>query len=151
MKFSIKPLLFLLAVLAFSFFACDDDEDTQTPADFLTGTSCWTQVKIELYNDSTNSWLTFLNFPPDCSKDDCILFNGDNTLVMDRGMAKCDSTETQIITGTWSLGADGSTVTFVRDDLGNILIYTVTELSGSKMVVENDFLGSKSRDTYEAR
>lgn len=149
MKFSIISLLFLLTVTAFSFTACDDDEDTQTPEDFLTGTSCWTQVKGEWYIDSTNTWLAF--YLPDCADDDCLQFKNDNTWIKDIGVEKCDTTEAQTMEGAWKLSADGNTVTFTRNDLGNFLIYTVTELSESKMVVETDFLGSKSRDTYEAK
>lgn len=80
MKFSINPLFLLLAVLAFIFFACDDDDDdTQIPEDFLTGTSCWTQVKGEWYIDSTNSWLVF--YLPDCADDDCLQFKNDNSWI----------------------------------------------------------------------
>lgn len=80
-----------------------------------------------------------------------IVFSSKMTTRGLRGIEKCDSTEAQTMEGTWQLSADGNTITYTRNDLGNFLIYTVTELSESKMVVETDFLGSKNRETYEAK
>lgn len=146
MKFSIKSLLFLLAVSAFSFVACNDDEDTQTPEDLLTSASCWSPVKDEIFNPQTNQWED--QGVDDCTKDDCTKLNSDKTVSFDEGATKCDPSDPQTSTGTWSLSADGKTLTITVDN--ETVPGTVVELTSSKLVLEVEFLGIKFRSTLQS-
>ena len=143
MKFSTTNFLLFLAVAAMSFVACKKDA---TPEDMLTGQSCWAQVKSETYNDATSQWE--VDLIDDCTKDDCTEFKSDKTLTFDEGATKCDPSSPQSSTGTWSLSADGQTLTVTQD--GFTLPFALIELSSSKLVLESDFLG-KTRITFQSK
>lgn len=145
MKFSIKFPLLLLAVAAFSFTACKDD-DEKSPEELLTAASCWSPTKDELYNVATNQWED--QGVDNCTKDDCTKLNSDKTVSFDEGATKCDPSDPQTSTGTWSVSADGKTLTLAID--GQSLGGTIVELSASKMVVEYEFFGIKFRSTWAA-
>ncbi len=143
MKFSIKTLLLLLAVSAFTVTACKDDESNE---DKLTAASCWKNTKSETYDPTTNVWTE--DVLDDCDKDDCTRFNADKTMTFDEGATKCDPADPQTSTGSWSLSADGSTLTVSDPGSGFSFAGQITELSSSRLVVEIDILGFKSRITF---
>ncbi len=146
MKFTLKPLL-LLAVAAFSFASCDkDDDDGKSSDELLTSVTCWSPVKDELYNPATSTWED--QGVDDCTKDDCTNFKSDKTIAFDEGATKCDPSDPQTSAGTWSLSADGKTLTLTQDGIS--FNGTVVELSASKLVLEYDILGFKSRSTLQA-
>lgn len=148
MKFSLKSLLLLLAVSAAAFFvACKKDDNNKSPEDTLTSVSCWAPSKDELFNPATNQWED--QGVDACSQDDCITLSSDKTVSFDEGATKCDPTDPQTATGTWSLSADGKTLTVVID--GDTTFGTVVELTSSKLVLESEFLGIKFRSTLVAR
>ena len=146
MKFPIKSLLLLLAVSAFSFVACDDDDDNQSSEELLTSASCWSPVKDELFNPATSQWED--QGVDDCTKDDCTKLNSDKTVTFDEGATKCDPNDPQSSTGTWSVSADGKTLTVTVD--GETTSGTIVELSSTKLVLEVEFLGVKFRSTLQA-
>ena len=47
----------------------------------------------------------------DCNKDDTFKFNADKTLVQDAGAIKCNTSDPQTQTGTWSLNSDQTKLT----------------------------------------
>ncbi len=143
MKFSIKTLLLLLAVSAFTVVACKDDESNE---DKLTAVSCWKNTKSETYDPTTNTWTE--DVLDDCDKDDCTRFNADKTLTFDEGATKCDPTDPQTSSGSWSLSSDGTTLTINDPTSGLTLTGKITEISSSKLVLEIDILGFKSRVTF---
>lgn len=145
MKFSLKTLL-ILALAATTFASCKKDDDGSSAEDNLTGASCWSPVKDELYNSATSAWED--QGVDNCTKDDCTKFNSDKTIAFDEGATKCDPTDPQTSTGTWSLSADGKTLSLTQD--GFTIAGTVVELSSTKLVIEYDILGFKSRSTLQA-
>ncbi len=145
MKFSIKFSLLLLVVAAFSFTACKDD-DEKSAEELLTAASCWSPTKDELFNSTTNKWED--QGVDDCTKDDCTKFNSDKTASFDEGATKCDPSDPQTNTGTWSLSADGKTLTATIG--GDTSSATIVELTSSKLVLEYEFFGIKFRSTMEA-
>ncbi|HRI58252.1 MAG TPA: lipocalin family protein [Saprospiraceae bacterium] len=147
MKFTLKTLL-LLAVAAATFVACDKDDDNgKSPEEILTSVTCWAQVKSELYNSATSQWED--QGVDDCTKDDCTNFKSDKTIAFDEGATKCDPSDPQTSVGTWSLSADGKTLTLTQDGIS--FAGTVIELSASKVVLEYDILGFKSRTTFQPK
>ncbi|MCB0527568.1 MAG: lipocalin family protein [Saprospiraceae bacterium] len=141
----IKTLLLLFVVAGFSMTACKKDSDSKSNEEKLTGASCWKQSKVEAQDPFTGSWVE--DTIDDCDKDDCITFNEDKTLDFDEGAVKCDPSDPQTATGTWSLSADGTTLT-LNDPNSGSFTGTVTELTDSKLVLEIDVLGFKSRITF---
>jgi hypothetical protein len=145
MKFSIKSLLLLLLMAAVSVSACKKD-DEESAEDKLTAVSCWKQTKNETFNPVTSIWE---NEPIDaCTQDDCTKFNADKTLSFDEGATKCDPTDPQTGTGTWTLSADGKMLTISDNASGIAFIGTITELTSNKLVLEIDIAGFKSRITW---
>ena len=148
MKFSLKTLLLLLAVAAFTQIACKkDDDNSKSPEEILTSVSCWSSVKDELYNPTSNMWED--QAIDDCSKDDCLSFKSDKTATFDEGATKCDPADPQTSTGTWSLSADGKTLTSVID--GDTSMGTIIELTASQLIIEVEFFGIKFRSTLQPK
>ena len=145
MKFSLKTLL-VLALAASTFASCKKDDDGKSAEDNLTSASCWAPVKDELYNSATSAWED--QGVDDCTKDDCSKFNSDKSISFDEGATKCDPTDPQTSTGTWSLSADGKTLSLTQD--GFTIAGNVIELTSTKLVIEYDILGFKSRSTLQA-
>lgn len=143
MKFSIKALLLLFAVASIGMTACKDDEKSNE--DKLTASSCWKQTKSETFDPTTNTWEA--DVIDDCDKDDCMTFKADKTAIFDEGATKCDPTDDQTITGSWSLSADGKILTLTDPSSGPVA-FTVVELTDNKLVLEIDFAIFKSRVTF---
>lgn len=146
MQFSIKACLLLLAAVAIALPACKKD-DGAAKEEILTSKSCWKQTKSESYDDTTKQWSD--DTIDDCDKDDCTSFKSDKTLTIDEGAVKCDPSDPQSTPGTWSLSSDGKTMTLTDTGLGITLTGNVVELSDTKLVLEINFLGFKSRLTWQ--
>ncbi len=143
MKFSIKTLLLLFAVASISMTACKKD-DAKSNEDKLTSATCWKQSKNEVFDPTTNVWQ---DSPiDDCSKDDCVTFKADKTTTFDEGATKCDPSDPQTATGTWSISADGKTMTV--NDGTETTVGTIIELTDNKLVLEVDVILFKARITF---
>ncbi|MCW5922393.1 MAG: lipocalin family protein [Saprospiraceae bacterium] len=145
MKITLKSLL-MVAVGAFLLTACN--KDSKSPEELLTGPSCWSYIKNETFNVATNQWQD--DPLEDCEKDDCINFRDDDTVVFDEGATKCDPADPQSTTFSWSLSADGKTLT-LSDPSSGTFTGTVVELSESRFVFELNILGFRSRQTFQAK
>jgi Lipocalin-like domain len=140
MNFNFKLAVLFVSVLALN--ACKKDEKA---TDQLTG-GCWKHVKEEeqLSGETTWSVLTI----DACSADDCTTFAADGKLTIDESAVKCDPSDPQTNTGTWTLSADEKTLTFVYDVFPIPLAGTVVELTANKLVWEFNIGGDKSRTTF---
>ena len=143
MKFSIKILLLLFAAASIGMTACKKDEKSNE--DKLTASSCWKQTKSETFDPATSIWTA--DAIDDCDKDDCATFKADKTVTFDEGATKCDPADEQTINGTWSLSADGKTLTITEPSTGAVP-FTVIELTDNKLVLELDLILFKSRTTF---
>jgi len=77
----------------------------------------------------------------DCEKDDTNKFNTDKTVVTDEGATKCDSSNPQKTTSTWSFNAD-ETVLTITDD-GDVITLSILELT-------DKVLKLKSTETFDS-
>lgn len=68
-----------------------------------------------------------------CDKDDTAIFNSDGTYSFDRGKLKCNSTDPQTVTGTYTISADETTFTATeKGSTTGPIIYKIEELTASK-------------------
>ena len=114
-----RTLFFSLLCVTFLFSACKKDDDVTTKTDLLTSSS-WKITALTIdpalptfdnegnITGSTNDLFAMLE---DCSKDDIYSFNTDKTLSMDEGASKCDNSDPQKSTGSWSFNSDETTLT----------------------------------------
>lgn len=66
-----------------------------------------------------------------CSKDDNIKFNSDNNVNYDEGASKCDSSDPQSTSGTWSFKTNETILSLI--DNGSSQDYTIMELTASSL------------------
>ncbi len=125
------------------FASCKKDKDE--PKDLLTAPSCWKTVKTESRSTTTDPWT---DDSEACSTDDCTRFNSDGTASFDEGATKCDPTDPQTSTGSYTLSDDGKSITITQD--GFSIPAVVDELTSTKLVVTVTFLG-QTRTTFEAQ
>ncbi len=136
-------LTLMLAACALMFVASCKKDDS--PEDLLAGTGCWKTVKSEYRDAGTTTWT---NEPVEpCLADDCTSFKS-GAISFDEGATKCDPTDPQSSTGTYTLSEDGKTLTITQD--GFTFPFTVEELSSKKLVLTVSFLG-ETRTTFEAQ
>ena len=104
-----KKALLCLAIAALG--ACKKDSDpvaSPSRVDLLTA-KAWRLTTINLtLLDGTPIPSSLL---PTCFSDDTFKFNADKTVVQDAGAIKCNSTDPQTQTGTWSFNSDQSKLT----------------------------------------
>jgi len=133
-----KLKLYLMVVLfGLSIFSCKKDETT--PKENLTGKWMMTAMTIspELYG------ITDLFSTTDaCGKDDLTIFNADGTITSDEGLIKCNAADPQTTTGgTWTLSADGKTLTMTETgqtpQVITIITLSSTSFEGTMTVVLN--------------
>ncbi len=136
----------LLLLLAAGFFtACNkDSDDDKSKTELLTEPACWATVKTENYDPNSGVWIE--SQVPNCDKDDCTRFYSDGVIIVDEGALLCDVSDPLTIEGTWILSLDQTTITLTLDGL--TVPAKIIELSGNKLVVEIEFLGFKTRTTY---
>lgn len=133
----------VLTILMLAFSACGKDD---SPKDLLTSASCWQITKVESRASASDPWIE--ESLSSCSKDDCTSFNSDGKFSFDEGATKCDPSDPQTSSGTFSLTEDGKTLVITDDQLG--LPFTVEELTANKLVLNFALLG-ETRTTYEAQ
>ncbi len=140
-----KNISFFAAIAACTllFASCKKDDK---PEDLLTGTSCWKQVKSETRSTATDAWVE--GTIDACSKDDCTSYTSDGKTNFDEGATKCDPSDPQTSTGTYTLSEDGKILTLTQD--GFSFPVTIEELTSSKLVIRISFLG-ETRSTFESK
>lgn len=109
-----------------------DDEKTTT--ELMTHSDGWiivaATVSPPIVDPTTGTSISdFYAFMDDCDKDDVMYLKTDGTYIQDEGSTKCDPSDPQTTTGTWSLSADGKTMTIDSDT------YTLISVSKSEMKV----------------
>lgn len=140
-----KFLFTLVAGVSFVLFSCKKDEKSKS--DLLVDGGCWKHTKSEFFDSSSSTWE---NSPIDsCDLDDCLTLNVGGTITLDEGAFKCDPTDPQTSSGTWSLSTDETTLTLVDNAFPIPVASKIIELSADKMILETEFLGEKSRDTFQ--
>ncbi len=125
-----KKTSFFAAIAACTllFAACKKDEK---PTNLLSGSTCWKQVKSESRTVGTDAWGE--DELDACILDDCTSYTDDGKVNFDEGATKCDPSDPQTSSGTYSLSDDGKTLTVTQ--LGVTTPFTLEDLTSSKMVI----------------
>ena len=122
----------LLLALVFVGTSCKKD-DEKTSKDYLTAHD-WKLVSIKIGGIASTL--------DDCDKDDFATFHKDGEYHLDEGATKCDPSDPQETTGTWSISSSTTpeTLTLSYNDAGTQVTeeYDLTEISDSKMVLTID-------------
>ncbi|RYU77675.1 lipocalin family protein [Hymenobacter persicinus] len=114
-----------------------------TPAPALTATeklmakSWYLTARTLTYNGTVDD--LFATYP-NCARDDFYRFQADGTLQFDNGIEKCNPSEPQAVTGTWSVGANDTNLTMLHPYLGGTVGLasrggTIQELTEQKLIV----------------
>lgn len=148
MKNLLKTFI-LLAVVSVNFLACKKDEE-KSRTQILIDKGCWKVTKAEgkqaeadPYQDVTNDYVG----TDACDKDDCTNFSSNNIFTVSEGATKCDPDDPEVFgAGTWSLSADGNTITTVTTES---TVYKIESISNNKVVVTNQNGNIILRLTYE--
>jgi len=127
----IAQMLFLsLLSITFLFSACKKDDEAITKTDLLTSGS-WKMTALTIdpafptfdnegnITGSTNDLFAMME---DCSKDNIYSFNTDKTLSLDEGASKCDNSDPQKSTGSWSFNSDETTLTITIEEYPETMI-----------------------------
>lgn len=89
-------------------------------------------------------------FLQDCTKDDFYKFNTDKTLVQDAGTVKCNTSDPQTLTGTWSLNGDQSKLTIAVPNSPLNGEADIRELSATTLRIYGTPTLSGAQATFEA-
>ena len=119
----------LLLALVFIGTSCKKD-DEKTSKDYLTAHD-WKLTSVKIGGIASTL--------DDCDKDDSVTFHDDGEYHSDEGATKCEPTDPQETTGTWSISSSTTpeTLTIKYDDGGTQVTeeYDITELTDSRMVL----------------
>ncbi len=120
--------IILCAFFAFIFITgCSDDESR---SEMILGQ--WKVVAFSMVmTGSTTPTDVFATFQA-CRKDDLNIFETGGVYKEDEGPTKCDPSDPQQTTGTWSFNSDETVLTLVSDGITTVI--NVTEMSKSKLV-----------------
>ncbi len=132
----ISRMLFLSVLsLTFLFSSCQKDDDVTVNTDLLTS-SIWKMTAVtvdpafptfDYEGNITGSTNDFFSMIEDCLKDDTYSYNADKSLVLDEGASKCDNSDPQKVTGSWSFNSDETTLTITFDGYPQTM--TIIELT----------------------
>jgi len=129
--------LFAAALILFFIPACKKDK-AQSKTELLTSGS-WKITAAVSDDDGNGSYETddFAFFPP-CFKDNFLSFSINGQVVQDEGLTKCDVTDPQTETSTWSFSNNEMNITIDADT------YDLMELNNSTLKVKQNLSGGRS-------
>ena len=126
-------LVIMSATIALS--ACKKDASPVSKTDLLTA-SQWKMTAFtvdpgfpifDALGNITGYSTDMYSSMESCSKDDTFKFNSDNSVKFDEGASKCDSSDPQSTSGTWSLKTNETILSLI--DNGSAQDYTIMELT----------------------
>jgi hypothetical protein len=109
---TIQTLALFALFVALTTSSCKKDNLT---SDYLTGASCWSLIKQESRASAGDPWNN--DALAACDFDNCYIYFDNSDYTEDEGAAKCDPSDPQKFTSTWSLSSDGKTITYGDNSL----------------------------------
>lgn len=132
-------ILSLTALCALAFVACKKDDDV-TKTEMLAGGK-WTLTSLTVSPAIViggTSFTDLFSTYPACSKDDFQTFATDGTYTYDEGATKCDPSDVQTDTGTWSFNTAETQLTL--NGTGYSDVWEIVNLSATEMTSKYTFV-----------
>jgi hypothetical protein len=139
-----RMLILSLLSLTLLFSACKKDKsDALLSKTSLLTHSTWKMTAATVdpgyptFDDQfniTGSTTDYYSTMEDCSKDDTYHFNADKTMIIDDNALKCDNSDPQKVTGTWSFNPDETVLTSIMN--GDLLDFNLMELTDNVLRLE---------------
>ncbi len=141
MKNTFSRALLLAALLA-GVTACENTNDPVPRSELLSGSGSKTWKVISIKKDGSD------RFQSSCQADNLYIFHAGSSFEMDEGAKKCSPTDSQKLTGTWSL--TNSEIT-IKQGSRSFMQMNIESLSASRLVVTNQVGGETVETTFQAQ
>lgn len=108
-----KKLIYTALALTITISACKKKDNTKTEPTKTENLKSGKWKLAELKFTNTNGEQDLLGTIEECSRDNYYYFNTDNSITVDEGSVKCNSSDPQTTTdGKWELTSDNSKLSF---------------------------------------
>ena len=133
-----SALVTIAAAFTLLFSACqkDDDTNTETSGQEILTSGQWMVTAATANPPVTIGGIPFSNLylvAPTCLKDNYYVFKTDGIAELNEGATKCNPTDPQTLSQTWSLSSDEKSITI------NTTQYTVLELTQTRFRVSGSY------------
>ncbi|GAB4135814.1 MAG: hypothetical protein Fur0027_24210 [Raineya sp.] len=130
-----KQLLtaFLFALLGFGAVSCKKKQKDPTPQEKILGK--WRITAWTLRNSDSPTVFDLYAIMESCEKDDYFEYRSGGVLVQNEGATKCGPSDPQEEVGSYTLSADGRTLTMTGS--GSTTTFEVLELSATTKKIRN--------------
>ena len=145
----------LIALISISLFSCEKDDDTTEPTTPIAQTNteklCGKNFNITdftyIVNGNTITTGRDTNFTPACEWDDITRLETSGIYTDDSGAIKCDTTEPQVLYGTWEFYDSETKLIFDKSPDGDTL--NIITNDGTVLTLGNSYI--EMGDTIEFR
>lgn len=127
-----KKVLILIALLPFV-FSCKKDEPAPSNTAKLTGKN-WKMTAYTISPGILGQTNLYAGMSA-CEKDDFTTYNTNGTSVDDEGATKCNSSDPQTTSGTWSWGANETTLIVKENGSSTAVVVNVLQNDGTTLKV----------------
>lgn len=141
---SFRPAVLLCAAAGLWLSACEDSSGPALPASAAEAKNLLVAVKwtpaaktvnpgFDINDDGVIVTNLFAHEEP-CQHDDFMQFTADGKWTGDEGPAKCDPEDPQLLSGTWTLTADGDSLIISDDSMpGDELVAKIVGLTSNRL------------------
>lgn len=134
-SFQWRTVLCLLFISSLALTSCEKDENKVSNTDKITGTWKLTAMTVDPAIDWFGTQVTNLYAQlPACTKDDLTIFQSNGVVKLDEGDSKCEVSDPQTQTGTWTFNTSESTISVTTD--GETESWEINELTKDRFSVD---------------
>lgn len=121
-----SKILFFYIVGFLMVWSCDNKDKIEVIS--IVGT--WNQVDLKTDEDGDGVFTSVID---DCQLDNTMIFDQDETYIIDEGASKCHESNPQTSLGTWIL-SENNTLLSLTDETGNTIETEILELTDTKLI-----------------
>ncbi len=124
--------LFLISIFLIGISSCKKESSNSENTFELLTSGSWKVIE-QSWNPNNTGWSDIYSSIPTCLKDNTITYRSDLTLLDDEGPTKCNISDQQTITGTWSLYSNNTKYSVNWN--GKTIEYEILELTTQTLKV----------------